>query len=384
MGIFPTLYEEDDLEVVEDGVDIGHVTSTSDHDLNLDILEMGGLENYLNGQMANATKPKLTPGTALPKPAGSHPALERDHDQTGHIDPVPISVQSGDEEQGEGLVHDELHKQPEALLLPKLVNSQKPGATVASMSSPSASPSVPTSLGDYKRGHEATLIDQVIQEHSYAKLGSVAKPSLVVNSHQPRATVASMSKPSQSPTAKQMQKLFDAIPKIEAVVKQEPGMAPPVKAGSLPSPDVKPVPVLNTPAKRILNPNVIDMTNAVSSNPELIDLLTSFEEETSDNNLLVDWPMPIYLEDYKVLAEGEWLNTNVMDFYLQHLYSGLPTDLQAEVFVFETTFFSVLRDCGIRDVSSYFPDTNFFDKELIKARLETILLQFDFWLRPEP
>ena len=170
-----------------------------------------------------------------------------------------------------------------------------------------------------------------------------------------------------------MQKLFDAIPKIEAVVKQEPGVAPPVKVGSLP-----------TPAKRILNPNIIDLTNAVSSNPELINLLTSYEEETSDDNLLVDWPMPIYLEDYKVLAEGEWLNTNVLDFYLQYLYSGLPTDLQAEVFVFQTTFFSVLRDLGIRAVSSYFPDTNFFYKELIKARLETILLQFDFWLRPEP
>merc|ERR1712037_31315 len=108
-------------------------------------------------------------------------------------------------------------------------------------------------------------------------------PSFVVNSQQPRATLASVSRASQFTTASatvasssnrtvkhvqspaerkkdivaqamQEQKLFDAIPKAEAVVKQEPGVAPPVKAGPVPSgPDVKPVikpPQTKTPAKR--------------------------------------------------------------------------------------------------------------------------------------
>ena len=293
MGIFPTLYEEDDVEVDED---------TNLSDPNLDILGMGtgGLEDYLNGrmgQLANAKKP-----------------------------------QSSFE-----------------------VNSQQPRAAVmASMSSPSAPSLVDQVMQEQKlldattcesdfgsgthhddEGDEAALVAQVIKEHSYA-----------------------MSKPPQSQTQQvQEQKLFDAIPKAESVVKQEPDVAPSVKAGSLPSgPDVKPV--RNTP-------NLIDTTMAVSSNPELINLVNTFEEETNDNNLLVDWPSPIYIEDYKGLAEGKWLSNNVVDFYLQHLYYGLPADLQAEVFVFQTTFFSVLRDLGLGAVSSYFKDTNFFDKEHI-------------------
>ena len=303
MGIFPTLYEEDDVEDDED---------TNLSDPNLDILGMGtgGLEDYLNGrmgQLANAKKP-----------------------------------QSSFE-----------------------VNSQQPRAAVmASMSSPSAPSLVDQVMQEQKlldattcesdfgsgthhddEGDEAALVAQVIKEHSYAMI-----PQL--------GAVASMSKPPQSQTQQvQEQKLFDAIPKAESVVKQEPDVAPPVKAGSLPSgPDVKPV--RNTP-------NLIDTTMAVSSNPELINLVNTFEEETNDNNLLVDWPSPIYIEDYKGLAEGKWLSNNVVDFYLQHLYYGLPADLQAEVFVFQTTFFSVLRDLGLGAVSSYFKDTNFFDKEHI-------------------
>ena len=292
MGIFPTLYEEDDVEDVEDDED------TNLSDLNLDILGMGtgGLENYLNGQM----------------------------EQSSFV-----------------------------------VNSQQPRAAVASsMSSTSASSLVDQVMqeqklldtitcddSDHMRGHEAALVAQVIKEHSYAKIPQIG-------------TVASMSKPPQSQTQQvQEQKLFDAIPKAESVVKQEPDVAPPVKAGPLPSgSDVKPV--RNTP-------NLIDTTMAVSSNPELINLVNTFEEETNDNDLLVDWPSPIYIEDYKVLAEGKWLSNNVVDFYLQHLYCGLPADLQAEVFVFQTTFFSVLRDLGLGAVSSYFKDTNFFDKEHI-------------------
>ena len=152
------------------------------------------------------------------------------------------------------------------------------------------------------------------------------------------------------------QKLFDTMPKVEA--------PPTVKAGpTLSVPDAKAV--IKPPAKQIANPNIIDLTMTVSANPELSDLLTSFEEESSNNLLLVDWPLPLYIEDYKLLAEGQWLSTHIVDFYLQHLFHQLPSNQQSQLFVFETTFFNVLRDLGLGAVSSYFKDTNFFDKEKI-------------------
>ena len=148
--------------------------------------------------------------------------------------------------------------------------------------------------------------------------------------------------------------------KRKIVVKQEPG----VKVGPVPSElDVKPV--IKHQQAKIVNPNIIDLTMSVNSNPELANLLTSFEEESSNNSLLVDWPSPIYIEDYKLLNEGQWLSTHMVDFYLQHLYYELPSNQQAEVFVFETTFFSVLTSMGLGAVSSYFQNTNFFDKAKI-------------------
>ena len=52
-----------------------------------------------------------------------HPALEGDHDEAGHVDPVPhgevsVGLQSADEEEEECLVHDELSKQSQSFLLP--------------------------------------------------------------------------------------------------------------------------------------------------------------------------------------------------------------------------------------------------------------------------
>ena len=182
----------------------------------------------------------------------------------------------------------------------------------------------------------------------------------VKNSNQPRNNIT-------APSLEE-QKLFDTMPKVEAVVKQELGMgvadSPSVKAGPLLSvPDVKPV--IKPPPKQFVNPNIIDLTMTVTANPDLSDLLTCFEEESSNNFLLVDWPSPLYIEDYKLLAEGQWLSTHLVDFYLQHLFHQLPSNQQSQLFVFETTFFSVLRDLGLGAVSSYFKDTNFFDKEKI-------------------
>ena len=169
-------------------------------------------------------------------------------------------------------------------------------------------------------------------------------------------------------TGLEEQSLFDTMPKVEAGVKQALVMGvaatPPVKIEpTLSVPDVKAV--IKPPAKQIVNPNIIDLTMTVTANPELSDLLTCFEEESSNNLLLVDWPLPLYIEDYKLLAEGQWLSTHIVDFYLQHLFHQLPSNQQSQLFVFETTFFNVLRDLGLGAVSSYFKDTNFFDKEKI-------------------
>ena len=226
-------------------------------------------------------------------------------------------------------------------------------------------------ISDETRGHEAALISQVIQEHSYAKtpqLGSVAKPSLVVNSQQPRTTEVLVSRPSQSlltstaDTAKdiqsptnqmQEQRLFDANPKVEAVVKT--------------GPDVKSV--IKPPQNQTSGtPNKIDLTLAVTGNSQLEDLFRSFEEEVNNNEQLVDWPHPVYIEDYKRLGEGEWLNTNILDFYLNHIYHQLPVEKRRNIYVYDTTFFNVLDSVnGVNAVRTYFSDINFFDKEIIAA-----------------
>ena len=232
-------------------------------------------------------------------------------------------------------------------------------------------------ISDDVRGHEAALIAQVIQEHSYAKipqLGTVAQPSLVVNSQQPRACEVSMSRPSkslltstgdaakdlQSPTNQmQEQRLFDAIPKVEAVVKTGPNVKSVIKP---------------LQKKTSGTPNCIDLTLAVTGNSQLKDLFSSFEEEINNNEQLVDWPHPVYIEDYKRLGEGEWLNTNILDFFLQHIYHQLPVEKRRNIYVYDTTFFNVLDSVdGLNQVRTYFNDINFFDKEIIAA-LKTFYL----------
>ena len=52
-----------------------------------------------------------------------HPALQGHHDQAGHVDAVAhrevaVGLEGADEEEKEGLVHDELAEHAEALLLP--------------------------------------------------------------------------------------------------------------------------------------------------------------------------------------------------------------------------------------------------------------------------
>ena len=169
---------------------------------------------------------------------------------------------------------------------------------------------------------------QVIQEHSYARMPQLGgttvvqpqadqqpQPSFVVNSQQPRATVASVSRPSQYTTASaavsssasrtvkhiqtpaerkkdilaqamQEQKLFDKMPRAKTVVKQEPGVAP----GS----NIKSV---RKPATLV--PNCTDLTRAVTGNPEL--------ENNNNDNKLVDWPHSVYINDYQNLGEGKWV-----------------------------------------------------------------------------
>ena len=142
-----------------------------------------------------------------------------------------------------------------------------------------------------------------------------SQPSFVVNSQQPRATVASVSRPSQYTTASaavsssasrtvkhiqtpaerkkdilaqamQEQKLFDKMPRAKTVVKQEPGVAP----GS----NIKSV---RKPATLV--PNCTDLTRAVTGNPEL--------ENNNNDNKLVDWPHSVYINDYQNLGEGKWV-----------------------------------------------------------------------------
>ena len=52
------------------------------------------------------------------------------------------------------------------------------------------------------------------------------------------------------------------------------------------------------------------------------------------------------------------MNTNIMNFYLQHLYYELSPEKMSDIYVYDTTFFSVLSgENGL----------NFFDKEIIAA-----------------
>ena len=52
------------------------------------------------------------------------------------------------------------------------------------------------------------------------------------------------------------------------------------------------------------------------------ELLSRLEEE-DPNYMLVDWPRPVFVEDYKQLSEGTWLGTQLMDFYMYHVYQNL-------------------------------------------------------------
>ena len=275
------------------------------------------------------------------------------------------------------------HQSDEAALMAAVIqeiNGQQPRATVASVSEPSQSSAerkkdIVTQVMQEQRLFDTStkaeavvkqeLAVQVIQEHSYAKSPqletSVSQSSHVVNSQQPRANVASYSgllrytaasasfSSSTSRTVKQS--LAESKKDIVTLAMQEQKQEP----------------------RRASGTSIIDLTMAVTGN----------EEEEVNNNKLVDWP-PVYIEDYKRLGEGSWLNTNILDFYMNNLSNNLSAEKRRNIYIYETTFFSVLSGVnGLNEVKNYFNEVNFFDKEIIAALIYYNRQASHLWLRQE-
>ena len=270
---------------------------------------------------------------------------------------------------------------------------------------------------------EAALMAAVIQE---------------INGQQPRTTVASVSGPPQNTATSashnvlhvssaerkkdivtqvmQEKGLFDTIPKAEAVVKQEPGaqviqehsyakrpqlethVSQPsqqpkanVASASFSSFASRTVKHMQSPAESkkdivtqaMQEQKLFDIMPKANDSIDLTMAVTGNEEEEVNNNKLVDWP-PVYIEDYKRLGEGSWLNTNILDFYMNNLSNNLSAEKRRNIYIYETTFFSVLSGVnGLNEVKNYFNEVNFFDKEIIAALIYYNRQASHLWLRQE-
>lgn len=102
---------------------------------------------------------------------------------------------------------------------------------------------------------------------------------------------------------------------------------------------------------------VLDLSQTDMDLSQCDELLSRLEEE-DPNYMLVDWPRPVFVEDYKQLSEGTWLGTQLMDFYMYHVYQNLNPDRQNDIHLFTTDFYRALtidRQTRVRDA-------NLFDK----------------------
>ena len=101
---------------------------------------------------------------------------------------------------------------------------------------------------------------------------------------------------------------------------------------------------------------VLDLTQS-DMDLSQCDQLLSLVEEDDPNYMLVDWPRPVFVEDYKQLAEGTWIGTQLLDFFLYHVHQNLPPAEQNDIHLFPTDFFRA------RDKHACVRDVNLFDKE---------------------
>ena len=187
-----------------------------------------------------------------------------------------------------------------------------------------------------------------------------SQPSFVVNSQQPRATVASGSRASQYTAASASSAVTSAssrtVKHVQSPVERKKDILAHAMHGQKHS--------------GLANPNTIDLT--LAENKELEDLLNNYEKEMNNNGQLVDPPHPVFIDDYARLGEGAWLNTNILDFYLHHIYNQLPPEKRRNIFIYETTFFSVLGGVdGLNQVRGYFKEINFFDKKCLLIPVAT-------------
>ena len=103
---------------------------------------------------------------------------------------------------------------------------------------------------------------------------------------------------------------------------------------------------------------VLDLTQS-SMDLSQGDHLLSMVEEDDPNYMLVDWPRPVFVEDYKELADGSWIGTQLLDFYLHHVHQNLPSARQNDIYLFTTDLYRAWT----RDRQTLVRDANLFDKE---------------------
>lgn len=78
----------------------------------------------------------------------------------------------------------------------------------------------------------------------------------------------------------------------------------------------------------------------------VVELDSSPGDPASDPPLLVYRGQSVFRDDYKTLGRGEFINDNIVNFYLTYLHREvLPEKRRDEVHVFSSHFFSCLRSC---------------------------------------
>ena len=103
---------------------------------------------------------------------------------------------------------------------------------------------------------------------------------------------------------------------------------------------------------------VLDLTQSDMDLSQCDELLALVEED-NPNFMLVDWPRPVFVEDYKQLSDGLWIGTQLLDFYLHHVHQNLPSAGQNDIYLFTTDLY-----CSwTRHRQTLVRDANLFDKE---------------------
>ncbi|KAJ2726071.1 SUMO1 sentrin specific peptidase 1 [Coemansia sp. Benny D115] len=92
---------------------------------------------------------------------------------------------------------------------------------------------------------------------------------------------------------------------------------------------------------------------------EVIDSATSAGFTCELNNV------PVTARDLKTLAPGQWLNDEVINFYMQLIIARSSDEGMPSVHAFNTFFFSTLRDNGYQRVRKWTRRVKLFDKDLI-------------------